>query len=195
FERLGKVRRVPRWRRGRRRSIRVFLLRGGVFTQRRFLGFVPSPAQHGGNRRAELAMFERLPHRLGHILGLILVVLRGSEHHHEEGEQQRHEIGIGHQPAFVVGMCLGFPAGHRYLLMAGRDALRAGAWPSWPPHGGCRRPVSGGSAWGSAPPRCRRRLPKPCPSVKPPRACGRAVCWRPAEREYWPSPRHTLWLR
>src|ERR1035438_10679810 len=115
----------------------------------------------------------------------ILVVLRGSEHHHEEREQQRHEIGIGYQPAFVVRMGGGFPARHRYLLMAGRDAPRAGASPSWPPQRGCMHPVSSGSALGSAPPRSRRCLPKSCPSVKTPPACGRAVCWLPAEREYW----------
>ena len=33
---------------------------------------------------------------------LLLSALRGGEHHHEEGEQQGDEIGVGYQPAFVI---------------------------------------------------------------------------------------------
>ena len=35
---------------------------------------------------------------------LPLIHLRGSVQHHEESKQQSDEIGIGNQPAFVVGM-------------------------------------------------------------------------------------------
>jgi hypothetical protein len=35
-------------------------------------------------------------------LGLGPVGLRRGEHHHKKREQQGDEIGIGHQPAFVV---------------------------------------------------------------------------------------------
>jgi hypothetical protein len=47
-------------------------------------------------------VFQGIPHRCRYLLRLVF--LRSGEHHHEKGEQQRNEIGVGNQPPFVVFM-------------------------------------------------------------------------------------------
>src|SRR5579871_4121072 len=54
------------------------------------------------NRRAELPVLERLPHRFGYCFGFVLVGLSGGEHDDKEGKQQGNEVGIGYQPALMI---------------------------------------------------------------------------------------------
>ena len=69
---------------------------GGV--SRDPLGRRPAWTRESGH----LLAFEGFLHGIGNLLGFGLVGLRGGEHHHEKREQQRDEVRIGDQPAFVV---------------------------------------------------------------------------------------------
>ena len=57
-------------------------------------GFMLAPPQHNRNGVAELAVLQGFLHRLGNLLRLGLIGLRGGEHHYEEREKQGDEIGV-----------------------------------------------------------------------------------------------------
>ena len=86
-------------------------------------------AQNRGNHGAHFFAFNGFLHRIGNLLGFAFVSLRTGEHHHEEGEQQGDEVGIGYQPAFMIFVLRdAFLTGHSYVLRLGfRGSRRAHA--------------------------------------------------------------------
>ena len=76
----------------------AFLLHHGVALARTARG----TAENACDRGRHLTLLERLANGFGHLFSFALVGLRGRKHHDEERKQQGHEIGLGHQPAFVI---------------------------------------------------------------------------------------------
>src|SRR5215475_13315039 len=98
------------------RGRRILLCPGGDLGQRSFLGLVFSTTQDRRNGAAELSVFKRLPNRRRHLLCLVLVRLRGREHHYEKCKQKSNEIRIRDQPALVVLMAACWFPGHESVF-------------------------------------------------------------------------------
>ena len=87
----------------------------------------------GGRNAQGFAVRQCFFHGFRDLFGPGLIGLRGREHHHEEREQKRDEIGVGDQPTFMIFVSgFFFPPGHGGLPggggLAGARRLRTRPW-------------------------------------------------------------------